>query len=432
MSNQIYKDKFYTHLDIKKYHTNYQQRVENINWVSRHGFYPLIHFQMDCSKYTNDSKGNKFIKEKNRDIFYAAHIDRFIYEYYGNRLNNRYNNYMKSSGSSRVSTAYRNCTPGKCNIDFAKEVFEYIIKCESAYIFVGDFSKFFDNLDHRYLKEKIKSVIGKKSLDVADYAIYKNITKFTYVEADDIESDKGMFRRDMRNFDKYFETNDFHMFKKKCLHKNQKDYQIPQGSSISAVYANVYMIDFDKKINDLITSQKGMYRRYCDDIIIIVPMTHNDVKSGRSEDIAEIIYRIRDNIPNLELNEDKTEHFFYNNGSIEKIKGQSNLINYLGFTFDGKTVRIRDKSLFKFYCRAYRKIKKVNENTDERSFNAGKKAIYHSYTHLGTSKFSKDHGNFLTYAYKADKIFTQSEVLVSEIRNQVKKHWYKINSKLKR
>lgn len=75
------------------------------------------------------------------------------------------------------------------------------------------------------------------------------------------------------------------------------------------MYANVYMIDFDKKINDLITSQKGMYRRYCDDIIIIVPMTHNDVKSGRSEDIAEIIYRIRDNIPNLELNEDKTEHF---------------------------------------------------------------------------------------------------------------------------
>lgn len=161
-------------------------------------------------------------------------------------------------------------------------------------------------------------------------------------------------------------------------------------------------------------------------------MTHNDVKSGRSEDIAEIIYRIRDNIPNLELNEDKTEHFFYNNGSIEKIKGQSNFINYLGFTFDGKTVRIRDKSLFKFYCRAYRKINKVNENTDERSFNAGKKAIYHSYTHLGASKFSKDHGNFLTYAYKADEIFSQSEVLVSEIRNQVKKHWYKINSKLKR
>ena len=43
---------------------------------------------------------------------------------------------MKSKGIGRVSTAYRNCSPGKCNIDFAKEVFEYIAKCESAYIFV--------------------------------------------------------------------------------------------------------------------------------------------------------------------------------------------------------------------------------------------------------------------------------------------------------
>ena len=132
-----------------------------------------------------------------------------------------------------------------------------------------------------------------------------------------------------------------------------------------------------------------MYRRYCDDIIIVVPMTRNDLSSKQNEKIEEFIYNIRDGIPNLELNEDKTEHFFYDNGTIEKIKGKSNLINYLGFTFDGKTVRIRDKSLFKFYCRAYRKIKRVKANTDEKSFNAGKKAIYHSYTHLGASKYSK-------------------------------------------
>lgn len=431
MSRKIYKDKFYTHLDTKKYHTDYKQRVQNINWVGQHGFYPFIHFKIDCSKYTVIDDGKKDIKPKERDIYYAAHIDRFIYEYYGNRLNNRYNKYMKSNGIDRVSTAYRNCTPGKCNIDFAKEVFEYIVKCESAYIFVGDFSKFFDNLDHRYLKEKIKCVIGEKSLDVADYAIYKNITKFTYVEADDIESEKGLFRRDMRDMDKYFETDEFHEFKKKHLHKNLKKYQIPQGSSISAVYANVYMVDFDKKINDFITSRKGIYRRYCDDIIIVVPMSHEDIINERNKEIAKFIYSIRDKIPNLELNEDKTEHFFYDNGIIEKIKGKSNLVNYLGFTFDGKTVRIRDKSLFKFYCRAYRKIKTVKENTDKKAFNAGKKAIYRSYTHLGASKYSKDHGNFLTYAYKADEIFSQSELLISDIRKQIKRHWWKIDSKLK-
>ncbi len=174
-----------------------------------------------------------------------------------------------------------------------------------------------------------------------------------------------------------------------------------------------------------------MYRRYCDDIIIVIPMTYEEMKNGENEEIAKFVYKIRDSIPNLELNEDKTEHFYYGDGTIEKIMGESNLINYLGFTFDGKTVRIRDKSLFKFYCRAYKKIKRVKEKPEEKAFNAGKKAIYRSYTHLGASKYSKDHGNFLTYAYKADEIFSQSKVLESDIRNQVKRHWYKINKKLK-
>lgn len=431
MSRKVYKDKYYTHFDVKKRHKDYEDRVENVSWVSKHGFYPFIHFSMKFNKYTNDSQGKKYIKPKERDIFYAAHIDRYIYEYYGNRLNNKYNRYLKMNGTSRVSTAYRNCTPGKCNIDFAKEVFEFIVKCEAAYIYVGDFTKFFDNLDHKYLKGKIKSVVGEESLDAADYAIYKNLTRFSYIEADDIEHETGMLRRDMRDLEKYFETAEFQAVKRKYLKKNTKDYQIPQGSSISAVYANVYMVDFDKKINDFITAHKGMYRRYCDDIIMVIPMSKDNLLRGEDKKITDFVYRVRDEIPRLDLNPEKTEHFFYENGVLEKIMGESNLINYLGFTFDGKNVRIRDKSLFKFYCRAYRKIKKVKEAMDERSFNAGRKAIYKSYTHLGVKKDPKEHGNFLTYAYKADNIFRKSELLNSEIRNQVKRHWWKIENKLK-
>lgn len=37
---------------------------------------------------------------------------------------------------------------------------------------------------------------------------------------------------------------------------------IPQSSSISVVYVEVYMLDFDKMINYYVTSKKGLYRLY--------------------------------------------------------------------------------------------------------------------------------------------------------------------------
>ena len=118
-------------------------------------------------------------------------------------------------------------------------------------------------------------------MDVADYAIYKNITKFTYVEADDIEAEKGYLEEICVSWINILKQMNFMILKRSIFIKIVKDYQIPQGSSISAVYANVYMIDFDKRINDFITSQKGIYRRYCDDIIVVIPLTRNEINCGK-------------------------------------------------------------------------------------------------------------------------------------------------------
>lgn len=51
---------------------------------------------------------------------------------------------------------------------------------------------------------------------------------------------------------------------------------IPQGTSISALFANAYMIEFDKKLSDYVNSVNGFYRRYSDDIILIVPYTEKE------------------------------------------------------------------------------------------------------------------------------------------------------------
>lgn len=119
MKKEIFKDKRYTHLDIKKHHQDYQKRVKNVNWVSHHGFYPFIHFEINLDKYVDDELG-KHVKSKTREIYYSAHIDRFIYEYYGNQLNNAYNHFVTEQGTGKASIAYRNNIPGKCNIHFAK------------------------------------------------------------------------------------------------------------------------------------------------------------------------------------------------------------------------------------------------------------------------------------------------------------------------
>lgn len=44
---------------------------------------------------------------------------------------------------------------------------------------------------------------------------------------------------------------------------------IPQGTPISAALANVYMLHFDKRINDAVKPLKGIYRRYSDDMIVV-------------------------------------------------------------------------------------------------------------------------------------------------------------------
>ncbi len=44
---------------------------------------------------------------------------------------------------------------------------------------------------------------------------------------------------------------------------------IPQGVAVSAILANAYMLEFDKKNEDYVDKFNGLYSRYSDDIIIV-------------------------------------------------------------------------------------------------------------------------------------------------------------------
>ena len=69
-------------------------------------------------------------------------------------------------GFNQASIAYRT-NLNKSNIHFSRDVFKYLNRQENAFIIVSDFSSFFDKLDHKYLKERLKELLNVETLSKA-------------------------------------------------------------------------------------------------------------------------------------------------------------------------------------------------------------------------------------------------------------------------
>ena len=117
---------------------------------------------------------------KSRDIRYSSHIDRYIYEYYNDILSKKYNKYAKQLGINQAVIAYRT-NLNKNNIHFSRDVFKFLNKQENAFIIVSDFTNFFDSLNHKYLKDRLKEILKVDTLPKDYYKIFKSITKYSYI-----------------------------------------------------------------------------------------------------------------------------------------------------------------------------------------------------------------------------------------------------------
>ena len=108
-----------------------------------------------------------------------------------------------------------------------------------------------------------------------------------------------------------------------------------------------------------------------------------------------------------------------------------NEIDYLGFTFNGKEIVIRDKAITKYYYRLYKKLNTIKRNhgyTKE-----GNKItcenLYRLYSKKGAKTKGKQgykYGNFITYVQRSQIIFGIDE----PITRKTKKHMLKIRRRL--
>ena len=415
--------KQYAHFDYRTSLASQRAYITNPKTIAAHGFYPFIHYEKKMVKYSK-TKGKV---TKARDICYAAHIDRCIYQYYNFILNTLYNERVKKDGIDQVAVAYRTDLH-KSNVHFAKEAFDFIKSCSSCYVMIGDFTGFFDNLDHQYLKQQWCSLLGVAQLPKDHYAVYRNITKYSKWELSDLLLLNGLEdtpngRRELNSQSRVLSPALFKANKKQ-IRKNENGFGIPQGSPISGLLANVYMLDIDKQINNVVTAMGGLYMRYSDDFIIVLPDIEKAIAISEISQICDLF----NGIAGLSLQPDKTQHFFIENCNIINCGAEFNsaadcrkrFINFLGFTFDGLTVSIRAKTTAKYYYRMYRKAKTIAKNGGYTS--TGKhisgKNLYQRYTIRGSHG---KRGNYLSYVARAKKVFGSAEAIDRDTRRHMQK-----------
>lgn len=386
--------------------------------IVTHSFYPFIHFEKKNSRY--GKKGPK----KPRELYYCSHLDRCVYQRYAFLLNYQYNIWACENNIDDVAIAYRD-NLGKNNIDFAKDAFDAIRSFPQCFILVGDFTNFFDNLEHQYLKKMMCEVLGVERLPQDYFSVFKNITRFSSWDWKDIVKAAGenIAERGVRkkiNSKETVLTKEQFQKNKKDIKKNISGVGVPQGSPISAVLSNIYMIKFDKDIKRYVTSKGGIYMRYSDDFIIVLPYE----RDAEIADFTSYIFSYVESMKGLiDLQKEKTSCYTYKDEVIYE-GDQPSSINYLGFLFDGKNIRIRPRAITKYYYRMRRKAHAIGRSnwTSSKGRRISAKELYSIYSR------NDEKQTFIDYARKAKGILKLND---QEANALIKHHKRKIAMAIK-
>ena len=386
--------------------------------IVTHSFYPFIHFEKKNSRY--GKKGPK----KPRELYYCSHLDRCVYQRYAFLLNYQYNIWACENNIDDVAIAYRDSL-GKNNIDFAKDAFDAIRSFPQCFILVGDFTNFFDNLEHQYLKKMMCEVLGVERLPQDYFSVFKNITRFSswdwkgIVKAAGENNAKRGVRKKINNKETVLTKEQFQK-NKKDIKKNISGVGVPQGSPISAVLSNIYMIKFDKDIKRYVTSKGGIYMRYSDDFIIVLPYE----RDAEIADFTSYIFSYVESMKGLiDLQKEKTSCYTYKDEVIYE-GDQPSSINYLGFLFDGKNIRIRPRAITKYYYRMRRKANTIGRSnwTSSKGRRISAKELYSIYSR------NDEKQTFIDYARKAKGILKLND---QEANALIKHHKRKIAMAIK-
>lgn len=423
--------------------------------VASHAFFPFLLYE---DRWNRFAKKGATGKSKSRPIRYGARRDAYIFTRYRHILSEAYEAQLLKHDLTANVLAYRRIpTPdgkgGKCNIHFAKDAIDAVKAIGDCAAIAIDISGFFESLDHKKLKSAWESALGVSRLPADHFAVYSAITRYSYVEKQDVYERLGYFgnkRKSKSGKDiKGYLVKYADIPKQLCSAKdfrekiaggpdgsivktNYKSHGIPQGSPMSDVLANLYMLEFDIEMKAAVEAVGGIYFRYSDDVLIIVPGGEAEAHKW----LAHCQSIIGNHGAKLLIKEEKAvSHVFERDGAnlrMRRVHGTQgrNGLEYLGFRFDGSRVYMRDTTLSNLYRKVAMAARRDANSLARRYPNRAAGALMASFDYDAlvarfgrVEDFAEKHREykswtFWTYARKAAEVFgPEGRTILRQLRN---------------
>jgi RNA-directed DNA polymerase len=412
-----YAPRSYPHFDLPLPFDAAKAYVTDPARVCRHGFHPFLRFDIVRRRYRANRDGVE-VSKKSRPIASPAHVDGYIFAYYAKVLGECYERAVARDGIGHCVLAYRSGLGS--NVEFAKSAFEEIKRRHECTALALDLETFFESLGHATLKKNWAKLLGVDRLPGDHFTIYRAITRYSQVSLKECRSRLGIekgqrtprpicspavFRALIRASGSALSN---------LVVANSLNYGIPQGSQISALLSNLYMLDFDREMNCLAKSIGGFYGRYSDDILWIC---HPNEVSYVEETVKGCLAKLGGT---TKINDAKSERVIFHRGDHGEILCDRP-VQYLGFTFDGTNARIRSQTLSKFWRRvvyAVRNTKRAASRSATMPSVLFRRKIYRQFTHLG-------HRNLISYAKRSEDVMR-----TGAIRAQIRRHVPRIQKEL--
>ena len=412
------------HFDYRVSYAQVRDSVEDPAWVARHGFLPLISEIIVEKKFDGTKR-----KIKEREVAYASHLDKCIYHHYAKLLNDRYNELAGQFGINKATVAYRT-NLGKCNIDFALEAFSKMMDLESGYVLVADFKSFFPSLSHAIAKRQLRKVFADGKIPPDYYNVFKSVIHWAQWDKEKLMVANGIDPK-RRHADAALNKLRLALardvFRANVATEVEKPWQatgtgFPQGVSICGVLSNIFMMDFDATLTRFVTGRNGMYMRYCDDIIMVLPD-----RDAFRESCSLLFEQAKEY--ELTVEKDKTSCYLVQRLRVLPCDSQGNVsegsgnvkIQYLGFDFDGEEARLRQRTINRYYRRMRRRVAFVFNQKDRPS----KKRIAALYRDYSSKRLADVKPHFIAYARRAQRACDRAPVK-NGIWKDVRRHYLKI------